>query len=587
MEFIRNFQKNILDHPDDIALSNCSDTVISYHELDEMSGRVYRYLKGHGIAKEDFVNILLPRGVEPLIAVIGVWKAGAAFVLLEDNYPAERIAFIQKDCGCKLILDCAVWQEILQCEPLPGFEETDDHDAAFAVYTSGSTGNPKGVLHEYGNIDLLANSFNMVPSCFGMVAPLNFVASLIICCNMIRKCRSIYIIPLETLKNPPALINCFVSNSIIATFCAPSIYAMFKQIPGLRVIFVSSEPAYGIWSDTPELSVYNVYAMSESGFIITAAKLDMPNETAPIGKPQFDLDITITDENGNTVAEGEAGEICFPVPFVRGYINHPEETAASFVNGIYHTRDLGKRLPDGDLVILGRIDDMIKINGNRVEPAEIENAFRRITGMTQIIAKGFAEGETAFVCVYYADNAEIDTEQVRAEMMKTLPYYMIPSRFIKLDKLPRTQSGKLSRRLLPKPETETVRGTYTAPANPTEKLLCDSMAQVLGLTNVGADEDFYELGGSSVASMKLIASCPLEGLDIGMIFMGRTAQKIAALYLETRMSAASESLILDDPQRKYPLTQTQLGIYLECERREGEAVYNNPYLTRFPADTPP
>ena len=129
--------------------------------------------------------------------------------------------------------------------------------------------------------------------------------------------------------------------------------------------------------------------------------------------------------------------------------------------------------------------------------------------------------------------------------------------------------------------------TYTAPANPTEKLLCDSMAQVLGLSNVGADEDFYELGGSSVSSMKLIVSCPLEGLDIGMIFMGRTAQKIAALYLETRMPTVSDSLILDDPQRKFPLTQTQLGIYLESERREGEAVYNNPYLTRFPADTPP
>ena len=120
MDFIRTFQKNALDHPDNIALSNCGDSVISYRELDEMSGRVYRYLKDHGIGREDFVNILLPRGVEPLIAAMGVWKAGAAFVMLEDNYPAERVAFIQKDCGCKLILDSSVWQEILQYEPLPG-----------------------------------------------------------------------------------------------------------------------------------------------------------------------------------------------------------------------------------------------------------------------------------------------------------------------------------------------------------------------------------------------------------------------------------------------------------------------------------
>ena len=587
MEFIRNFQKKAAERPNDIALSNCGDTVITYHELDEMSGRVYRYLKDHGIGREDFVNILIPRGVEPLIAVIGVWKAGAAFVLLEDNYPAERVAFIQKDCGCKLILDSSVWQEILQYEPLTGFEEPDDHDAAFAVYTSGSTGNPKGVLHEYGNIDLIAVSLNIALLHFGLIAPLNFVATIIAFCVTMHSNGTMYIIPFEIVKNPPALTECFVRNGITQTFCAPSIYALFRNIPCLELIIVSSEPAYGIWSDTSDLSVFNVYAMSEGGFIVTVAKLDKPNETTPIGKPQFDLDITLIDEDGNNVADGEAGEICFPAAYTRGYINRPEETAQVFINGIYHTRDLGKRLPDGDLVVLGRIDDMIKIHGNRVEPAEIENTFRRITGMKQVIAKGFSEGENAFVCVYYADNAEINTEQVRAEMMKTLPYYMIPSRFIQLDTLPRTQSGKLSRRLLPKPETETVRTTYTAPANPTEKMLCDSMAQILGLTIVGADEDFYELGGSSVSSMKLIASCPLEGLDIGMIFAGRTPQKIASLYLETRMSAASESLILDDPQRKFPLTQTQLGIYLECERREGEAVYNNPYLSRFPADTPP
>ena len=160
-EFFKRIQSQVLNTPEKIILSSMGDEKnITYRELDLLSGKVYRYLKDHGIGREDFVNIILPRGVEPFIAMLGVWKAGAAFVLLEQEYPAERIAFILKDSGCKLVLDSRVWEEILQCESLPGFADVDDHDAAFAVYTSGTTGNPKGVLHEYGNLDMIAQSMH-------------------------------------------------------------------------------------------------------------------------------------------------------------------------------------------------------------------------------------------------------------------------------------------------------------------------------------------------------------------------------------------------------------------------------------------
>ena len=153
-------------------------------ELDLLSGRVYAYLKKIGIGKEDFVLINMARGIMPVVAIIGVLKAGAAFTIVEEGYAPERIEYVRNDCGCKTEINRNTWEEILKCEPLPGHEQTDDHDAAFAVYTSGTTGNPKGVLHEYGNIKRCIESvyYNKMPIVsendrIALLAPMNFVAA--------------------------------------------------------------------------------------------------------------------------------------------------------------------------------------------------------------------------------------------------------------------------------------------------------------------------------------------------------------------------------------------------------------------------
>jgi len=234
---------------------------------------VYRYLKEHGIGREDIVNILLPRGVEPVIAMIGVWKAGAAFVLLEEGYPEERIAFIRRDCGCRLVLDSEAWKEVLQCEYLAGFAESNEHDAAFAVYTSGTTGDPKGVLHEYGNLDLIARGFYengesvlTTADHFAMISPLSFVAAILFYVGILDAGGRMTIVPYSIAKNPPALSNAIVENHINTLFCAPSVLRLFRGIPGVKKILVGSEPANGIWSDDPGLQIWNVYSMSEAAF---------------------------------------------------------------------------------------------------------------------------------------------------------------------------------------------------------------------------------------------------------------------------------------------------------------------------------
>ena len=583
-------QQYVLNTPEKTVLSSMGDgKTVTWRELDLISGKVYRYLKAHGIGREDFVNIILPRGVEPMIAMIGVWKAGAAFVLLEQDYPEERGAFIRRDCGCRLVLDDEVWAEILQCEALEGFAEVNDHDAAFAVYTSGTTGNPKGVLHEYGNLDLIARSFYengesllKTDDHFAMIAPLHFIAAILFYVGVLDVGGRMSIVPSSIVKNPQAVLNTFVENKIDVLFCAPSIIRHFRNIPTVNRIIVGSEPANGIWSDDPGLHILNAYSMSEVAFLVTVGHLDQPCGISPVGKPLTNMKITLRDAKGRPVPEGEAGELCVENPYVRGYINRPEEASRAFVNGEFRTGDLARMLPDGQYEVIGRIDDMIKISGNRVEPAEIEVAVSRVSGLKQIIAAGFGEGPDAFVCLYYADPVEVDTEELRQKLENVLPYYMIPSRFIHLDALPRTATGKLSRRLLPKPEVEA--GKYVAPENDTERALCDAMACALGLERFGAEDDFYALGGSSVTSMEVVGACGLPGLNINQIFRGRTPKKIAEYYIEELSHETTSAEHEKNLTRPCPLTQSQLGIFLECEKREGEAVYNNPMLFSLPGD---
>ncbi len=590
-KLFEKFQGYVLDTPEKIALSSMGDgKTVTYRELDLISGKVYRYLMAHGIGREDFVNILLPRGVEPVIAMIGVWKAGAAFIMLEQDYPQERIAFIRRDCGCKLVIDDEVWTEILQCETLAGFAEVNDHDAAFAVYTSGTTGDPKGVLHEYGNLDLIARSYyeNGVSPLtaddhFAMISPLHFITVILFYVGVLDAGGRMSIVPFSIAKNPQEIYKAFVENKIDVLFCAPSILRYFRNIPTVNRIIVGSEPANGIWSDDPRLRIWNAYSMSEVAFLVAFGQLEQPCEIAPVGKPLTDMKITLRDAEGRPVPEGETGELCVEDPYVRGYINRPEENLRAFVNGEFHTGDLARMLPDGQYVVLGRIDDMIKISGNRVEPAEIEVAVSRVSGLKQVIAAGFREGPDAFICLYYADPVEIDTEELRKKLESVLPYYMIPSRFIHLDALPRTTTGKISRRLLPKPEVEA--GKYVAPENDTERALCVAMASVLGLERFGAEDDFYALGGSSVTSMEVVSICGLAGLSINQIFRGRTPKRIAEYYLEALPHEEASVGNEDNLTRPCPLTQSQLGIFLECEKKAGEAVYNNPMLFSLPDDT--
>ena len=543
---------------------------ITYAQLDDMSGRVYAYLKGRGIGKEDFVLIDLPRGVLPIIAMIGVWKAGAAWALVEDTYAPERIAYIREDCGCKLELCADNWDEVMHTEALAGYEKAGLHDAAYAIYTSGTTGNPKGVLHEYGNLSRAIESIRLngenpftSKDRLALLAPMNFVASVIVILEVLSIfCGKMFVVSYATIKNPLALKKFFLEKRISITFLTPSYVRMLGNATGpfLRMLFVGSEPANNLYNKN--LDLINIYAASESGFAVGVFKIDKAYETCPIGRPEIDINIRLLAEDGVTEAEdGEMGELCFENTYVRGYINLPQETAGAFRDGLYHTGDLARRDPDGNFVLLGRSGDMIKINGNRIEPAEIEAAIKQVLGISWAAVRGFEENGKSYLCAYYTEDIEVDGDKMRSELSRRLPYYMIPAYYLRIDSVPLKPNGKMDRGALPKPDADDFRTEYVAPANETEAKLCAAMESVLKVEKVGIHDDFYALGGDSLGSIRLIVESRLPGLNAGEIFRGRTPEKIAQLYSEKHGAGSEQTADKKNAKamkREHRLTAEQL-----------------------------
>lgn len=548
--FIERFEENVKKHPDKAALRSYGQHkgVSTYASLDRRSGMVYRYLKERGIGREDYVMICLPRGIRTAICMMGILKAGAAFVIVEDNYAKDRIDFIYSDCGCVLKVDIDVFEEMMRGEPLYGHEETDLHDAAYAVYTSGTTGNPKGVIHEYGNLIQCMESVSYdgksvieEDSIFALIAPLNFVASVIVLVGVLSIGATVFVVPYGIVKDFEKLSNFLVDEKITDMFMTASYIRLYRNpSPYLKTVYVSSEPANGLFLEGPRL--LNLHAMSETGYATTIFELDRAYDPAPIGKPQFDLNVLVLDEDGKEVPDGEIGEMCIENEYVRGYINLPEKTAKSFRDGIFHTDDLVKKDENGNIIIVGRADDMIKINGNRIEPAEIEKAVKNALGLKTVVAKGFNDGKRAYICLYYlngeaeaagvydGNGLSVDPEELRETLLKTIPYYMVPTYYVGMDKFPLNPNGKLAKKMLQPPQTDSFRKEYEAPETETEKLICDVFAKALGVEKVGRNEDFYLIGGDSLSAITAIAELGLPGLTITDIYDKHTPAGIAEVY---------------------------------------------------------
>ena len=546
---VQQIRENALRFPNRtaLALDDCVDP-ITYSELWVQSGRIYTALKEKNIGREDFVMIFLPRHPIMFAAMLGVLRAGAAFIFIEDTYPMQRVEFIRNDCGAKLVLDAEFYRLSMNCSPLDSYAQPDPHDACFAVYTSGSTGRPKGVLHEYGELENAVSSVWVEDSRidwvnytrYAYIPPMNFVAVIFFCIPVLYSAGTVFILSYNVVKNLTKLSDLFEKEQINETFLPPSVLRIFSgKLPYMRRLRTGSEPCNGIFRE--EIPIINTYALSESAFVVAQFRIDRAYDKTPIGKSPTGKEIFLLDEDGKSVPQGEVGEICFVTDYMRGYINLPEQTAIALRNGVFHTGDLGYRDQDGNLIISGRKDDMIKINGNRIEPAEIEAVAKERFGLKNAIAKGFNLESRSFVVLYYLKNEICEAseltnpDQARAILAEKLPYYMIPSYFVGLDAFPLNANGKIAKKELKPPAFDTSKTEYIAPRTEMESRICDLMARALKKEKIGVTDDFFDLGGDSMSAISLISECGDLGLKSDEVYNLRTAEKLAA-YCEARAS---------------------------------------------------
>ena len=599
MDFLARLERNAQESPDSRALFAPSGSVFTYGALYERSGRVYGALYEQGIGREDFVMICLPRGCEAVVAMLGVWRAGAAFCLMESTRAPERIAYIRRELGCRLVIDEARFEDMMRTASRPGFARADPHDACEAIYTSGSTGNPKGIVHEYGKLSqMISASDATMADCpdgedtrFALVTPMDFAASVTEIVPRLYRGHTIYIVPGDTVRSPARLEEYLASNRITDVAMTASLYKTLERVPPcVRTVLSTGEASNGLYSEG--VKIINKYAMSESMFTVATFPIDRPYRVTPAGRAALPgNEIVILSEDGKRLPRGETGEVCFQNEYWRGYLNLPDATGRALRDGLYHSGDVGYLDENGVLTVVGRADDMIKINGNRIEPAEIEAAVKDILSIRTAVARGFAKEDRSYIALYYLNSEaraifdRTDEEWLREALLKRLPPYMTPTYYVGLDEIPLNANGKLNRRLLPEPDIALWRAEYAAPRTECERVLTDAMAKTLDAERFGATDDFFQMGGDSLRAIALIARLGETTLTVGDVYRFRTPRRLAEAF-ETSSGQADERSARNRLAltREYPLTQEQIEVIDAQFYEAGLTMWNIPSLFRLRDD---
>ena len=567
------FEQRARETPDhDAVLEGC--TSVTYAVLDSRAERLANGLQARGIGPGSLVALLLPRSIELYVALLGVLKAGAAYVPLDTEYPRDRIESILADCGVGVLLTTSSlegprpppgcltvaldedWEKLLPSSMASPRRMPSPTDLAYVIYTSGSTGKPKGVAVEHRSVVHLVRVeqrlFGVLPSdrvfqgfsiAFDAAVEevwLAFAAGATLVCGTKE----------VILTDLPGYLT-DMGVTVLST--VPTLLASIEaELPTIRLVIVGGEACPQALAErwaTPACAMFNTYGPTEATVIATYARLS-PGRPVTIGRPLPNYRCYITDRTGTAAPAGVAGEICIAgVGLARGYLGRADLTAERFVPCpfageaeapplLYRTGDLGRFDESGNIEFLGRIDEQIKLRGFRIELGEIETALLSCSGVTGAAAtvREDAAGQTSIVAYIVASAREpVSDQSLELQLGAVLPPYMIPAQFERLDALPTLTSGKVDKRALPAPSQRTPNASAAGPRGPLEETIGRCWSELFAVPMPPRDTDFFRgLGGHSLLAAQMVSRLrrepSLAGLSIRDVYEHPTIASLAARH---------------------------------------------------------
>ena len=551
------------------------DTRLTYSDLDRISGKVCAYLQAKGIGREDFVSILVSRSQWIALATVGVLRTGAAYQPLDPSYPKERLNFMVKDSGAKLVIVDRSLRDIIdeyrgdilytdEIESLPDGDvrpvERGMYDAFTILYTSGTTGVPKGCVLENGNVMSIINHYTRTLDGSSKMrtasyASYGFDANMMDIFTSLCNGGALHIIPEDMRLDLPEVDRYFIDNGITHGFMTTQVGRQFitmTKCKTLKHFLVGGEKLVPV-NPVPGIDFINIYGPTETSVYVTCYHVKDDNPLCPIGRPNNNTKAYVVDRNGHILPVGALGELYVAGPQVsRGYLNRPDKTSEVFIRNpfskdpvyqrAYRTGDIVRWLPDGNIECIGRNDGQVKIRGFRVELTEVEKVIREFPDIKDATVAAFdSPSGGKFIAAYIVSDRKVPVEEINAFISERKPPYMVPAVIMQIDRIPLNVNSKVDKRKLPIPAPESSRKEGKMPRSDAEKKLCEIFGTVLGLEKVYADDDFFAIGGTSISASKLVLNCMNAGFPLVYknVFDNPTPEKLAR-FISSQNSTASE-----------------------------------------------